>query len=118
MKPFDFKYGRKQETDEENEENEILTEKSEYEDFDSFQQGGCRDGGSIEKSHMVDFSTNVFVSIDNDGGARMKAHCSYVYGIQEVDGGKYVMTGLRTINLAKSKFVSVVMTSLLFTSIS
>ncbi|GBM10163.1 hypothetical protein AVEN_258764-1 [Araneus ventricosus] len=57
---------------------------------------------------MIDFSTNLFVLIDNIGGARMKAHYSYVFGIQEVDGGEYDMTGLRTTNLAKSKFVSLV----------
>ncbi|GBN38344.1 hypothetical protein AVEN_223252-1 [Araneus ventricosus] len=38
----------------------------------------------------------------------MKAIYSYVYGIQEVDGGDYDMTGLRTTSLAKSIYVSVV----------
>ncbi|GBO14648.1 hypothetical protein AVEN_49232-1 [Araneus ventricosus] len=60
------------------------------------------------ESPMIDFSTNLFVLIDNFGGARMKAHYSYVCGIQEVDGGEYDMSGLRTTNLAKLKFVSVV----------
>ncbi|GBN08515.1 hypothetical protein AVEN_113920-1 [Araneus ventricosus] len=60
------------------------------------------------ESSMVDFSTNMFVLIDNIGGAKMKAHCSYVCGIQEVDGVEYDTTDLRTTNLAKSKFVSVV----------
>ncbi|GBN52198.1 hypothetical protein AVEN_17457-1 [Araneus ventricosus] len=56
---------------------------------------------------MVDFSTNTFVLIDNFGGARMTAHYSYDCGIQEVDGREYDMTDLRTTNLAKSKFISV-----------
>ncbi|GBM19645.1 hypothetical protein AVEN_107312-1 [Araneus ventricosus] len=38
MKPFDFKYGRKQETDDEKEKNMILLEESEDEDFGSLQQ--------------------------------------------------------------------------------
>ncbi|GBN14129.1 hypothetical protein AVEN_212624-1 [Araneus ventricosus] len=38
MKPFDFKYGKKQETDDEKEENVILMEESEYENFGSFHQ--------------------------------------------------------------------------------
>ncbi|GBM84957.1 hypothetical protein AVEN_120222-2 [Araneus ventricosus] len=50
----------------------------------------------------------MFVLIDNVGDARMKAHYSYVCGIQEVDGGEYDITGLRITNSAKSKFVSVV----------
>ncbi|GBO44320.1 hypothetical protein AVEN_19584-1, partial [Araneus ventricosus] len=41
---------------------------------------------------MVDFSTNVFVLVDNVGGARMKAHYSCVCGIQEVGSGEYDMT--------------------------
>ncbi|GBM05089.1 hypothetical protein AVEN_210799-1 [Araneus ventricosus] len=47
-----------------------------------------------------------FLLVDNVRGARMKAHYSYVCGIQEVDGGEYDLTSLRTTNLAKSKFVS------------
>ncbi|GBM06753.1 hypothetical protein AVEN_62997-1 [Araneus ventricosus] len=108
MNPFDFKYGRKQESDDEKEENVILIEESEYEDFGSFQQetvaAGMQEVIYLESS-MVDFTTNLFVFIYNLGGARMKAHYSYVCGIQEVDGGEYDMTGLRTTNLAKSKFV-------------
>ncbi|GBN70825.1 hypothetical protein AVEN_123650-1 [Araneus ventricosus] len=38
MKPFDFKYGRKQETDDEKDDNMILIEESDEEDFGSFQQ--------------------------------------------------------------------------------
>ncbi|GBO05014.1 hypothetical protein AVEN_177168-1 [Araneus ventricosus] len=59
-------------------------------------------------SSMVDFSTNVFVLNYKVGDARMKAYYSYVCGIQEVDSGEYDMTGLRTANLAKSKFISMV----------
>ncbi|GBO30474.1 hypothetical protein AVEN_39795-1 [Araneus ventricosus] len=78
MKPFDFKYERKQETDDEKEENVILMEESEDEDFGSFQQE--METAEMEKviymeSSMVDFSTNMF---DNVGSARMKAHHSYV----------------------------------------
>ncbi|GBL95400.1 hypothetical protein AVEN_154803-1 [Araneus ventricosus] len=110
MKPFDFKYGRKQEIDDEKEENVILMVKSEDEDFGFFQQE--MEAARMEEvinleSSMVDFSTNMFVLIDNVGGARMKAYYSYVCGIQEVDGGEYDMTYLRTTKLAKSKFVSV-----------
>ncbi|GBN25057.1 hypothetical protein AVEN_65056-1 [Araneus ventricosus] len=97
MKLFDFMYGRKQESDDEKEENEILIEISDDEDFGSFQH---EMEVAVEviylESSMVDFSTNLFVLIDKVGGARMKAHYSYVCGILEVDGGKYDMTGLRT----------------------
>ncbi|GBM08007.1 hypothetical protein AVEN_71450-1 [Araneus ventricosus] len=57
---------------------------------------------------MVDFATNLFGLIGNVGGDRTKAHYSYVCGIQEVDGGEYYTTGLRTTNLAKLKFVLLV----------
>ncbi|GBM98003.1 hypothetical protein AVEN_89300-1 [Araneus ventricosus] len=100
MKPFDFKYGRKQETDEEKEENMILMEESEDEDFGYFQQKWRLRGNPVR--HCL------FVLIFNLGGARIKAHYSYICGIQQVDGGQYDMTGLRTTNLAKSKCVSVV----------
>ncbi|GBL86853.1 hypothetical protein AVEN_96078-1 [Araneus ventricosus] len=89
MKPFDFKYGRKQETDDEKEGNVIPMEESIT--FGSFQQEKVT--AEMEeviflKSSMVEFSTNLFVSIDKFGGARMKAYYSYVCGIQEVDGGE------------------------------
>ncbi|GBM89103.1 hypothetical protein AVEN_114548-1 [Araneus ventricosus] len=60
------------------------------------------------ESPVLDFSTNLFVLIDNVSGTRMKAHYSCICGIQEVDDGEYDMTGLRTTNLAKPKFLSVV----------
>ncbi|GBN14274.1 hypothetical protein AVEN_266722-1 [Araneus ventricosus] len=69
---------------------------------------GCGDEGSIEKSSMVHFSTNTFVLINNVGGSRRTTHYSCVCGIQEVDGGEYDTTGLRTTKLAKSNFFSVV----------
>ncbi|GBL85282.1 hypothetical protein AVEN_222747-1 [Araneus ventricosus] len=50
----------------------------------------------------------MFVFTDNAGGARMKAHYTYVCRIQEVNGGEYDMTDLRATKLAKSKFDSVV----------
>ncbi|GBM08643.1 hypothetical protein AVEN_52478-1 [Araneus ventricosus] len=110
MQPFDFKYGRESETDDEKEENVIQWKNSKYEDFGSFQQKmesvGMKEVIYLESS-MVDFSTNLFVLIYNLGGARMKAHYSYVCGIREVDSGEHDMTGLRTTNLAKSIFVSV-----------
>ncbi|GBM60395.1 hypothetical protein AVEN_156953-1 [Araneus ventricosus] len=111
MTPFVFKYGRKQETDEEKEENVTLMEESEDEELRSFQQE--MEAAELEEviyqeSSMVDFSTNLFVLIDNVGDARMKAHYSYVCGIQKFYCGEYDMTCLRTTNLAKSKFVSVV----------
>ncbi|GBN44725.1 hypothetical protein AVEN_113114-1 [Araneus ventricosus] len=68
MKPFDFKNGRKQETDDEKEEHMIPMEESEDEDLGSSQtrNGGCGDGGSnLSESSLVDFSTNLFVLIDN-----------------------------------------------------
>ncbi|GBM13076.1 hypothetical protein AVEN_101920-1 [Araneus ventricosus] len=111
MKPFSFKYGRKQDTDDEKEINVILMVISKDEDFGSFQQ----ETGAVEmeeviylESAMIDFSTNVFVLIDNVGDVKMKAHYSYVCGIEEVDRGEYDMTGLRITNLAKSKFVLMV----------
>ncbi|GBM66050.1 hypothetical protein AVEN_181127-1 [Araneus ventricosus] len=94
MKPFDFKYGRKQETDDEKEENMILMVESE--DFSSFQleiEAALMEEEIYPESSMVDFLTNMFVLIDNVGGAKMKAHYLYVCGIQEVDGGEYDMRG-------------------------
>ncbi|GBM33232.1 hypothetical protein AVEN_91632-1 [Araneus ventricosus] len=107
----DFKYGRKQETDDEKKENVILMLESEDEDFGSFQKE--MEAAEMEKliylgSSIADFSTSMFILIDNFGGAKIKAHYSYVFGIQEVDGGEYDMTDLRTINLAKLKIDSVV----------
>ncbi|GBN68567.1 hypothetical protein AVEN_114536-1, partial [Araneus ventricosus] len=110
--PFDFKYGRKQEIDDEKEETVILMEESENEDSGSFQQE--MKATEMEKvifleTPMVDFSTNVFILIDNVGGTRRRTHYSYVCRIQEVGGGdEYDMPGLRTTNLAKLKFASVV----------
>ncbi|GBN05117.1 hypothetical protein AVEN_132103-1 [Araneus ventricosus] len=74
----------------------------------SIRNRSCGDGGMIEKSSMVDFETNMFILINSVGGVRMTASYLYVCGIQEGDGGGYDTTGLRTTNLAKSKFVSVV----------
>ncbi|GBN26875.1 hypothetical protein AVEN_240439-1 [Araneus ventricosus] len=87
-------------------------EESESEDFGPFQKemeaAGMKEVIYLE-SFMVNFSTSLFVLINKLGSARMKAHYSYVCGIQEVgDGGEYDMTGLRTTNLTKPKFVSVV----------
>ncbi|GBM72074.1 hypothetical protein AVEN_266495-1 [Araneus ventricosus] len=91
MKQFDFKHGRKQETGDKKEENVILMVESEDEDFVSSQQemdvAKMKKVISLELS-MVNFSTNMFALIDNVGAARMKAHFSYVCGIQEVDGGE------------------------------
>ncbi|GBO00147.1 hypothetical protein AVEN_96989-1 [Araneus ventricosus] len=74
MKPFDFKYGRKQETVDKKEENVTLMEESEDEHFGSFQ----RELETVEmeeltylESSMVDFLRNLFVLLDNIGGARM-----------------------------------------------
>ncbi|GBL97665.1 hypothetical protein AVEN_49165-1 [Araneus ventricosus] len=97
-----FDFNRKQETVDKKEENVILMEESEDEDFGSFQQE--MEAAETEEV-MLDFSTNLFVLIDNVGGAKMKAQYSYVCGIQEVYGGEYDWTGLRTTNMAKSKFV-------------
>ncbi|GBN66732.1 hypothetical protein AVEN_131132-1, partial [Araneus ventricosus] len=70
MKPLDFKYGRQQETDDEKEENVILMEEYENKDFGSFQQemeaAGMEEVIYLDSS-MVDFSTNLFVLIDNVG---------------------------------------------------
>ncbi|GBM31352.1 hypothetical protein AVEN_192759-1 [Araneus ventricosus] len=91
MKPFNFKYGRKQETDDEKEENMILLEVSKDEDFGSFQQE--TEAAVVEEviyleSSMVDFSTNVLVWIDNVESARlMTVHHPYFCGVQEVDDG-------------------------------
>ncbi|GBM04546.1 hypothetical protein AVEN_93950-1 [Araneus ventricosus] len=90
MRPFDFKY-KSEETVDDKVGNVILIEESEDEDFGSFQQemeAAKKEEVIYLESLMVDFSTNLFVLIDNVGGARMKAHYSYVCGIQEVDGGE------------------------------
>ncbi|GBM78338.1 hypothetical protein AVEN_27935-1 [Araneus ventricosus] len=74
MKQFDFKYGRKQETNDEKEENVIPIEESEDEDFGSFQQemeAAEMDEVIYLESSIVNFSTNLFVLL-NFGGARMK----------------------------------------------
>ncbi|GBM41519.1 hypothetical protein AVEN_32325-1 [Araneus ventricosus] len=98
-------YGRNEEIDDEKEENAILMVESEVKDFGSFQQE-MEAEAMVEvidlESSIADFSTNIFVLIDNDGGVRMKKHYSYVCG---VEGDEFYMTGLRTTNLAKSKFV-------------
>ncbi|GBM89380.1 hypothetical protein AVEN_226944-1 [Araneus ventricosus] len=101
MKPSDFKYGRKEETDDEKEENAIFMAESEVGDFGSLQQ-------EMEAAEMVEginmestiayLSTNTFVLIDNDRGARSKTHYSHVCGVQGVDGGEFVMTGLSVLN--------------------
>ncbi|GBL72445.1 hypothetical protein AVEN_115365-1 [Araneus ventricosus] len=102
MKPFDFKYGREQETVDEREENVKLMQKSEDEDFGPFQQE--MEASEMEEiiyleTSMVDFSTNVcFVE---SWTCQNESHYSYVCGIQ-VDGGEYDITGLRTTNLAES----------------
>ncbi|GBL91864.1 hypothetical protein AVEN_172781-1 [Araneus ventricosus] len=74
MKPFDFKFGRKQETVDEKKENVILMEESEGENFGSFQQE-MEDAETEEviylESSIVDFSTDLFALL-NFGGARMK----------------------------------------------
>ncbi|GBM40832.1 hypothetical protein AVEN_137333-1 [Araneus ventricosus] len=109
MKQFDFKYGRKQDTDDEKEENVILVGEYEYEDFGSFstRNENCGDGGSNLSGIFHDcFLTNLFVLIDNVGGGRMKVHYLFVCSIQEFDGGEYNMTGLRITNVVKLKFVS------------
>ncbi|GBM39635.1 hypothetical protein AVEN_251563-1 [Araneus ventricosus] len=95
LKLFDFKYGRKQETDDEKVENVMLMVESEDEDFDSFQQE--MEAVEMEKviyleSSMVYFSTNLLVLIDSVAGARMKAHYLYVCVIQ-VEGGEYDTAG-------------------------
>ncbi|GBM39218.1 hypothetical protein AVEN_223836-1 [Araneus ventricosus] len=51
---------------------------------------------------------NRYILINNMGDARMKVRYSYVCRISGVGGGKLGVTGLKTTNLAKSKFVSVV----------
>ncbi|GBN26430.1 BUB3-interacting and GLEBS motif-containing protein ZNF207 [Araneus ventricosus] len=105
---FDFNYGRKQETNEKKEENVMLMGESE-DNFCSFQQK--TEAVEIEEviyleSSMSDFSTNMLIY--NVAGTRMKADYSYICGIQEIDSDELDMTGLRTTNLAKSKFVLVV----------
>ncbi|GBL88454.1 hypothetical protein AVEN_168490-1 [Araneus ventricosus] len=82
-------YGRKQDTEDEKEENVILMEESEDVDFGSFQQETeAADMEEVLQQSMIDFSTNMFVLDDNVGDARMKANCSYICEIQELDGGE------------------------------
>ncbi|GBN52081.1 hypothetical protein AVEN_200489-1 [Araneus ventricosus] len=57
---------------------------------------------------MAEFSTNLFDLKYNVGDNRMRANYSYVYGIKGVYVGELDIIGLRTTNLAKLKFVSVV----------
>ncbi|GBN04256.1 hypothetical protein AVEN_269716-1 [Araneus ventricosus] len=88
----------------EKEENVIVMEESEDEISGSFQQE--IDAAEMEeviylKSSMLDFSTNLFVLIYNLGDDRMKTHYTNFCGIQEVDGGEYNITGVRSTNLAK-----------------
>ncbi|GBN87556.1 hypothetical protein AVEN_214332-1 [Araneus ventricosus] len=111
MKSFDLKYERKQETAEEKVKNVKLIEESDNEDFALLNKK--MEAANIEEliyleSPMVNSSTNMFALIDNVGGARLKAHYSYVCGFQEVEGDEYDMICLRTTNLTESKFVSVV----------
>ncbi|GBL74911.1 hypothetical protein AVEN_243741-1 [Araneus ventricosus] len=86
-------------------------DESEHEDFGSFEKE--TDAAEMEdifllESSMADFSINIFVLIDIVGCARLKSHYSYVCGIQGVYDSELHTTGLRSANLAKLKFVSVV----------
>ncbi|GBN75214.1 hypothetical protein AVEN_37577-1 [Araneus ventricosus] len=68
------------ETVDEEEENVILMEESE-DDFGSFQQE--KEAAEIQEvtyldQFMADFSTIMYILFDKVGGARMKAHYSYV----------------------------------------
>ncbi|GBL72809.1 hypothetical protein AVEN_128016-1 [Araneus ventricosus] len=105
MMPSDFKYGRKQETVDEEKENVILMEESEDEDCGSFQRE--MEEVIYLESFMVDFSTNLLVLL-NVGGVRIKNIIHTSAGFKNVEGSEYDMTGLRTTNLAKSKFISMV----------
>ncbi|GBM66061.1 hypothetical protein AVEN_207157-1 [Araneus ventricosus] len=82
------------ETDDEEEENVILTEESE-DNLGLFQQE--TESAEIEKvtyleSTMADFSTNMYILIDNVGGVIKKVDYSYVYRIQAFDGGDADLT--------------------------
>ncbi|GBM38095.1 hypothetical protein AVEN_40970-1 [Araneus ventricosus] len=111
MKQVDCQDRRKQETDDEEEGNAILMEESEDEYFGCFQEKieavEMEEVIYLESTNILDFSTNIFVLIDNVGGTRIKAHYSYVCGIQGLDYGEMDMIDSKTTNLAKSKFVSV-----------
>ncbi|GBO07006.1 hypothetical protein AVEN_182809-1 [Araneus ventricosus] len=92
MKTFQFKFGRKQESDNEKDKNVIQIEESDDEDFGFFQQE--IEVAEIEEviyleSSMLEFSTNLFVSINNLGGTKMNAHYSYSCWILEANGGEY-----------------------------
>ncbi|GBM09755.1 hypothetical protein AVEN_101801-1 [Araneus ventricosus] len=104
MKPFDCKYGRKQEIFDEKEENVILMEESEDEVFGSFQQE-MEVAKMVEviylESSMLDFSTNLFVLIYNLGGNRINTHYAYLCWFQKLYSGEFDITVLRTTNLAK-----------------
>ncbi|GBO46531.1 hypothetical protein AVEN_156237-1 [Araneus ventricosus] len=102
----------KQETDDEKEKNLILMEEFKKEDFGCFQQeteaAKMVEVIYLKSSSRAEFSTNICALIVNVGGARMNVYYSCVCGIQGVGDDELDMTGLRTTNLAKSKFVSVV----------
>ncbi|GBL94757.1 hypothetical protein AVEN_244742-1 [Araneus ventricosus] len=73
----------------------------------STRNGGCGNGGSNLSGIIHDSFFNKSGCFVERWRCPNKAHYSYVCGIQEVDGSEYVMIGYRTINLAKSKFLSV-----------
>ncbi|GBM46307.1 hypothetical protein AVEN_88001-1 [Araneus ventricosus] len=83
---------------------------SEDDDFGSFQRE--TDVEEVEKVtylelSVTDFSTNMYILIDNIRGARMNVHYSYICRIPGVECGEVDAVGLRSTNLAKSKFVLV-----------
>ncbi|GBL90872.1 hypothetical protein AVEN_27983-1 [Araneus ventricosus] len=54
---------------------------------------------------MAHFSTILYILIDNIESARIKTHYSYICGNDGVVANELDVTGLRSTNLAKSKFV-------------
>ncbi|GBM09706.1 hypothetical protein AVEN_186411-1 [Araneus ventricosus] len=99
------------ETYEKEKQNLKICKESEDDDCGSFQQESVaakiKEVTYLESS-MANFSTNLYILIDNVRGVRMKACYLYVCGIQEVDGGELGVTGVRLDNLGKSIFVLVV----------
>ncbi|GBM29371.1 hypothetical protein AVEN_176003-1 [Araneus ventricosus] len=94
-----------EEIEDEEEENVILMEESEDDDFER-EAAEIREVTYIDQSMLIS-STNIYILIDNFVGAKMKTHYSYVCRNLGVDGGELDVTGLKSANLAKSKFILV-----------
>ncbi|GBM00332.1 hypothetical protein AVEN_32670-1 [Araneus ventricosus] len=86
----------------------IFMEKSEDEGFDSSQQEmEAAETEEIDylKSYMVDFSIKMHILVNKVGSDRMNTDYSKFFRIVGVNGDELDITGFRSTNTSRSKFV-------------